>query len=329
MEGDYLRALQEYQDSYNQVEDADSKAAALFGSGLMYIEQEDLVTALDVLRQVVDEYPQSPSAANAYFHLAGLYTSLQRYSEALEAYDQYLALRPGFIDSFVQEKRGDLFTELGDYPNAILAYQAALETSSPNDQDGLATKIARIYAAQEDYQAAITAYDAIYTQSQSDYTRAQVTFLAGQALMALGQTQEAYDRFLQTVADFPRAYEAYSALFTLVNDGVPVDDFQRGLVDYFARQYSVAVEAFDRYLAANPSPDPAAYYYQGSGIHRHQRGALPSWQPAAHRSECRWWCGRRYRRHPGLPDIDRQLCGCSQLGRCLGRDCLHPVDLPG
>ena len=52
------------------------------------------------------------------------------------------------------------------------------------------------------------------------------------------------------------------ALLALVEANVPVNELNRGLVDYYAGQYGVALSAFDRYLQNNP-PDPgtAIYYY--------------------------------------------------------------------
>src|SRR4030067_3571750 len=67
---------------------------------------------------------------------------------------------------------------------------------------------------------------------------------------------QAYAAYLDAVQNFPLSYDSYLALVNLVEAGVPVDELQRGLVDYFAGQYAVAVAAFDRYLQAGPL-DPA------------------------------------------------------------------------
>ena len=48
--------------------------------------------------------------------------------------------------------------------------------------------------------------------------------------------------------NYPRSYDSYLALVDLVEAGVPVDEQQRGLVDYYAGQYAVAIAAFDRYM---------------------------------------------------------------------------------
>jgi len=55
----------------------------------------------------------------------------------------------------------------------------------------------------------------------------------------------------------------YQALLALVDAGVPVNELNRGLVDYFAGQYGMALAAFDRYLQKSPADPATAYYYSG------------------------------------------------------------------
>ena len=63
--------------------------------------------------------------------------------------------------------------------------------------------------------------------------------------------------------NFPYAYDAYTALVTLVNDDVPVNEYQRGLINYNVGNYALSVEAFDRYLATSPNENAdAALYYK-------------------------------------------------------------------
>ncbi len=62
--------------------------------------------------------------------------------------------------------------------------------------------------------------------------------------------------------NYPLALRFVSALVALVNAGIPVDDMNRGLVDYFAGQYGYAHDAFQRYIDANPQNDGTAVYYK-------------------------------------------------------------------
>ena len=61
--------------------------------------------------------------------------------------------------------------------------------------------------------------------------------------------------------NYPTSYDSYSALVALVNDGVTVDQMNRGLVDYFAGQYGFALDAFHNFINTNPDNDGTANYY--------------------------------------------------------------------
>ncbi len=109
-------------------------------------------------------------------------------------------------------------------------------------------------------------YKDIYARTSNDYTKAQLDFLLGQAYTALGQTDDANNAYLDAINNYPLSPYAYQSLVILVDTGYPVDELQRGLVDYFAAQYPVAISAFDRYLAANPAEPATAYYYKGLAL---------------------------------------------------------------
>jgi len=49
----------------------------------------------------------------------------------------------------------------------------------------------------------------------------------------------------------------------LVEAGVQVDELNRGLVDFFAGEYGMALAAFDRYLSQSPADPGTAIYYSG------------------------------------------------------------------
>jgi soluble lytic murein transglycosylase len=56
-----------------------------------------------------------------------------------------------------------------------------------------------------------------------------------------------------------------------VDAGVEVDELDRGLVDYFANQYDVALVALDRYIVANPINDGTPHYYRALTLRELQR----------------------------------------------------------
>jgi len=259
--GDYDRALYEYQTALDTSTDPEVRAAALWGLGRDEYAVKDNGRALQTLRQLTSQYPASPNAIRAYFLMGEIYMTLTRYAEAAQAYTIYLALRPGVIDAYVQEQRGDAYVATGNDTEAIAAYQAALIASHIEDDTALQIKIAQATVRLGDTATALGMYDSIFAASSNNYIKAQMDLLSGQVYLSLGQTDQAYQRFLHTVDNYPLAYDSYSALVALVNAGVPVDEMNRGLVDYFAGQYGYALAAFRRYIAANPDNDGTAHYY--------------------------------------------------------------------
>jgi soluble lytic murein transglycosylase len=116
----------------------------------------------------------------------------------------------------------------------------------------------------EDYTTAIQYFNSVYNTAQDDYTRSTANLLSGQTYLSLGLTNEAYTQFMDSVIKFPKAYDSFTALSILVNDGIPVDEYMRGLVDYYAGSYNYAIQAFQKYLDSNPdNNDGSVYYFLG------------------------------------------------------------------
>ncbi|HVN53777.1 MAG TPA: tetratricopeptide repeat protein [Anaerolineaceae bacterium] len=277
--GDYAQAASEYQAALDSSNEEEVMAAALLGMGRLQFLQGNAAAALDSLRAVVERYPNSSRRAPAYFYLGETYRKLGRYPEAADAYQNYLKLRPGLIDSYVQELRGDSLAAAQDYNGAIGAYQAAVNSPRLKPVLPVLLKIGQATANQGDFQASINQYTAVLNGASDDYTKAQADFLIGQAYLHLGKTEDAYNVFLDAVTNYPRSFDSYSALVALVNAGVPVNELYRGLVDYFAGKYNLAVEAFDRFIAVTPDHDATPLYYKGLALRAlgNYEGAIANW----------------------------------------------------
>ncbi|MFH1524297.1 MAG: tetratricopeptide repeat protein [Chloroflexota bacterium] len=259
--GDYLLAQSEYQAALSTATNSEMQAAALWGLGQVeYAIANNGKTLLD-LWNLTGNYSDSPNAVRAYFIMGETYMRLERYTEAAEAFTTYLALRPGVIDYYVQERRGDAYSAAQNYVEAIPAYQAALAAPHIEDDATLQMKIAQAYTSSGDTASAIGIYDSIIAGNSNDYVKAQADLLSGRIFFSLGQTDQAYQRFNHAVDNYPTSYDSYSALVALVSDGITVDQMNRGLVDYFAGQYGYALDAFYNYINTNPDNDGTAYYY--------------------------------------------------------------------
>lgn len=261
-DGDTETAMQQYRSAFNDSSDPAIKAAALWGLGrAQYVDKRD-ADALATLRQLISDYPDSPYLAPAYFIEGRTFDDMQRYAEAADAYGAYLSNRPGVLDSYVGEMRGDALSNAGNYADALDAYTTAQTAPHLDDAGTLQIKIAQMHAKTGDYATALSMYDDIATNTTNDYIRAQMDYLSGEAYLSINQADNAYDRFRHGVDNYPLSYYSYLGLVELVGANVQVDDLNRGLTDYFAGVYDKALEALDRYIAANPTNDGTAHYYR-------------------------------------------------------------------
>lgn len=260
--GDYDQARLEFEAAFRNSAEAQVQAAALWGLGRTAYAEGRYSVALASLQQLVDSFPDSPLVAYAQFTMGQTYFAMKRYPESASAYQAYLQLRPGVLDAYVQEARGDAFFENANYGEALAAYTAALAAAPTDSTLSLETKLAQTRAAIGDYASAVAAYDSIFNRADNDYTKAQMDYLSGQAYLKVGQSEQAYRKFSHAVENYPLSYYAYLSLVELVNAGAPVSDLERGIVDYFAAQYDVALAAFDRYLSTGLDGDGTARYYR-------------------------------------------------------------------
>jgi soluble lytic murein transglycosylase len=277
--GDYENAFVEFETALETSSDWEVQFAARLGLARTHFLIGELVEAQNILEDLISKGGESPQMAEAHFLWAQIQEAQGNYHSAVEAYGQYLDLRPGLIDSYVYELQGDLLSAAGDYPAAITAYQAALGSPRLNADLDIELKMARAYDLSGDLATAIVAYQDIYSRTANDYLRSRLDYLLGQAYLAIGETELGQAAYMDAVMNYPRAYNSYLALVDLVEAGIQVSDLQRGLVDYYAGQYAVAVAAFDRYMQTDPSDAATALYYKGlsqSALGDHQ-AAMETW----------------------------------------------------
>jgi len=267
-DGDTVNASLEYRAAFKDSTDPQIQAAALWGLARAQATEGRHVDTLATLQQLITGYPNSIQLAHAYFLQGQTYDQMQRYPEAAAAYQAYLTAKPGVLDSYVQQLRGDALNSAGNYADALTAYNAAQAAPHLDDAQALQIKIAQLHAQIGDYATALSLYDTITANTTNDYTRAQMDYLTGEAYLALDQKDNAYKSFQHTVQNYPLSIYSYNSLVELVNANVQVSYLDRGLVDYFAAQngatgYDVALAAFDHYIASNPADnDGTVYYYR-------------------------------------------------------------------
>lgn len=263
--GDYESALLQYSIALQDSPDPMIRAAAKWGEARIYFAEGRYNETLTALQTLIAEYPQSPHFGQAYFLQGFVHYRLENYQAAADSWQTYLSLRPGYLDAYAQELRGDALYSAKQYAGALSAYTAAIQAPALGDDINLDLKVAATQAQMGNNAEAFALYDGIIARASSDYIKAQAIYEVGVLHQSLGQNEEALARFRLAVENYPLAYYSYLSLIALLDAGGTVDELNRGLVDYFAGQYSVAIAAFDRYLSAKPADeDGTAYYYRAA-----------------------------------------------------------------
>jgi soluble lytic murein transglycosylase len=206
--GEYTQAIQLFQNTSRGSTDPEILAAALYGIARANYLLGNTTTALADFNQVIERYPSLPFSGYSNYFLGQIFTSLKQYDNAVTAYHQFLKLRPGRIDSYIQELLGDILSIEGKYQEAIIAYQAASATPHTGSSETVNLKQASTMASAGDLSSAITMYSAIYQTTTNDYTKAQLDFLIGQVKLSLGQTEAGYLHYQDAVNNFPRSNDS-------------------------------------------------------------------------------------------------------------------------
>ncbi len=259
--GDWQQAEAEYLTALVVSGDPADQAEAQLGVGIAREHAGRLVDAVEALTLFIQLFPSDERLDDAYLVRAEARRALGETDLAIADYDSYLALRPGVLDSYVNERVGDLLRDSGRTSEAAARYRAAASAPGLGGGLGLEIKIGRLYLDGDDPASALAQFDSIYQANTNPEVRAAMNRLAGLALEAMGDFDGANARYLENLAAYPDEYDTYLGLIRLVEARVPVDDYLRGYIDYQAGAYEPALVALNR--AAEFSPSGAAYYYLG------------------------------------------------------------------
>ena len=263
--GEFSQAMNEFQQVFNQSNDTEIKAKALFGIGRTQNRARNCTSAVDTFNRILGQYPTASIVPDVHFYLGRCFAALQEYPQSIDAYEQYLTAMPGIVDEMVRENQAEAAAAINDYQRVIAFYQSALPSiSDPAHKTRINLKIGQAYASLQNYTTAIQIYQSVYDETEDAYTKSSADLLMGQAFIKLEMIEEAVKRLMDAVIQFPRAYDSYTALQTLLLRGIPVDDKLRGIVEYYANDYKSAIQSFESYLAKKPEgEDGTAYYYKG------------------------------------------------------------------
>lgn len=236
---------------------------AQIGLGKCLMELGRYPELIEAMDQLLLSTSDASTASQAYLLKAWAYENLGDERSAADTYGLILEGDPISLSGYLHDWQGDAFWELGEYDAAGTSYRQALSVEPTSGFVQIEIKLAGTMEDRADFDGAIQIYQSIYDSTDEDYLKALMDRLLGQALIRLGQSEQAYAHYLDAVENYPQFSDSYLALVELVNAGVPVSEFDRGLVDYFAAQYSPALVAFNRFEALTPDEhDGRVHHYK-------------------------------------------------------------------
>ena len=119
-----------------------------------------LKEAITRYRQVVDQYPRTPSAPLALYHLGNTLVQTNELSAAIEAYQRFLMLygsNPSMV-GLVQQRLAYVYLLKGDRDLAVKALTGILETPGTLNRDQALFELARLEESQSRPEGALAHY---------------------------------------------------------------------------------------------------------------------------------------------------------------------------
>ncbi len=232
---------------------ADFRALAAYSLGKVALRDGYFQQALDAFNLLLAEFPASVHAPQAHLMRGDAYLGLSSWTMAINDFEQYLAARPGLIDSYVYERIADAQIALGQTDLALQNYEKAVAAKrSKIPLLILREKLAGIYISLARTADAVAQYDAILSVARNVPYRANISYSAAQALLNAGQSEEGMSRMRGVFENYAGTATAYEALKILEAAGIQYDGLARGKSAFIAGDYQTAIDAFNAFTTSRP-----------------------------------------------------------------------------
>lgn len=122
--------------------------------------QEQLTQAINLYQQVVDQYPRSPVAPVALFHLGNAQVLANQVDAGIETYKRFMLLYSSNTSllGLVQQRLAYAFLAKGDRDQAVKAFTGILEIPGALNKDHVLFELAKIEESQSRPEGAIAHY---------------------------------------------------------------------------------------------------------------------------------------------------------------------------
>jgi len=261
--GDYAAARRAFADLLLDAPSSPEAPEARFRLAQCYLLDKLYVEAAAAFQVFLDRYPDDPRRAEAFFLLGEAQAGAGAWDEAIAAYEAYLDLAGDLLADVVHERIANAHRAPGRSGEALAAYEAALAALPDlTTTRRLRQAMAQVYLSRGDYEEALIQYQALRRLARTPAQRAEAELRQAEVLRMAKRPEEAESHFRAAMAAEPKSIYAYEALKALLDMGAVVDDYQRGVIDYYNDAYWPALAAFRRHVDADPEGyKPEAHDY--------------------------------------------------------------------
>ena len=275
--GYFENAVTTYQTLLDQNPAADLAASAAFRLGQAALREGLFANAVESLTMLISQYPQDSRVAQALFLRGDAYLGLSRWTEAIADFEQYLAMRPGLIDSYVRERIGDAQLALGQTDAALASYSQAIEANRTLvPLLALREKVAQVQRSAGQTAESVAQYEAILAVAQNDGYRASIEYAAGMALLDGGDRENGLARLGSLVDNYPATEQAYNAMLTLLENDIALSSYIVGRVSFLYGDYERALDALTTYSTERPLAEIPAELHLMLGRAYREMGNSPA-----------------------------------------------------
>ena len=261
--GDYRRAIAAFQRVLDSNPALDLAREARYRLGEAYWLYNDDARAINALLAYVQGNPNDAHVPEARYLMADAYRAQKDYANALEQLRWYRDQSPTLVGD-TDAAIADVLVLLGDTPNALAQYDRALQDANlaEGTRVNILMRAADAHQGRAEPALAAARYDAALAVASDARTKADLLWRAGEAYAAANKLDLATARWNDAITKYPEQKGAYQSLVDLVNRSAAVDDYQRGLVDFYAASYDAAIAALQRHIASpGTQRDGDARYY--------------------------------------------------------------------
>ncbi|GAB4561068.1 MAG: transglycosylase SLT domain-containing protein [Anaerolineae bacterium] len=225
---------------------------ARFRLGQAYLADGHAQEAAAVMALVIENDPESVRRRQARFLLGEALAQLGDWEGAIRAYEGYLEEGgPAVMEAW--ERIGHGYRQLTQWDEAERAYARAIEAADDvTDRVRLREVLAEMAMEQGWPERAVAHYDEILAEARNAGYRAEILYRAGEALRMAGRTEEAIQRYQAAADTAPTSRFAHASIVALLDLNAPVDEYQRGVINYYNGVYALAAAALERYIAVDP-----------------------------------------------------------------------------